>query len=241
MNEKKNTIFKGKGYILKGVNKEFIDDRKKRDLFIDKKKKNIFNRFNPFTLPLLGKNKLCEVDEKCDMKKSKSSDKYKEANININVLNEGEFNSYLLRNRAFRLTWTSIIEKIKHEIDIEIYKNLNDVFEEIYLYSISNNEYLPLILITAGTNVADHEIIIDALSYELKIWNNNNNKKKKQHTHTNTRTQKGCMDQSGNLFDYVHGEGKDYIYEKIKRDMNKGDTNQGDHLYDKININKIKR
>ncbi|KOB88133.1 hypothetical protein PFDG_04560, partial [Plasmodium falciparum Dd2] len=55
----------------------------------------------------------------------------------------------------------------------------------------------------------------------------------------NKSTQKGCMDQSGNLFDYVHGEGKDYIYEKIKRDMNKGDTNQGDHLYDKININKV--
>ncbi|SOV15126.1 conserved Plasmodium protein, unknown function [Plasmodium sp. gorilla clade G2] len=240
MNEKKNTILKGKGYILKGANKEFIEDKKKRDSFIDKKKKNIFSRFNPLALPLLGKNKLYEEDDKCDMKKRRSNEKSKEGNININVLNENEFNSYLLRNKAFRLTWTSIIEKIKHEIDIEIYKNLNNVFEEIYLYSISNNEYLPLILITAGTNVADHEIIIDALSYELKIWNNhnnNNNNKKKE--------EKYYMNKSGNLFDYVHGEGKDYIYEKIKRDMNKKDNmndkiniNQSDHLYDKIYKNK---
>ncbi|CRG99161.1 conserved Plasmodium protein, unknown function [Plasmodium relictum] len=158
MSEKKSVVYKGKGYILKRANKEYIyQNNTKKKIYIEKKKNNIFNKFKPVILPLLNQNN-----------KIRNNDTLKN---DINLLNESEINSYLLRNKAFRLTWSCIIEKIQKEINIEISKNLNNVFEEIYLYSISNNEYLPLILVTSGTNVADHEIIIDTLSYELKKWN----------------------------------------------------------------------
>ncbi|CRG97313.1 conserved Plasmodium protein, unknown function [Plasmodium gallinaceum] len=157
MIEEKSTICKGKGYILKRANKEYIYNNSKKKKYIEKKKNNIFNKFKPVILPLLNQNN-----------KIKNNDTLKN---NINLLNESEINSFLLRNKAFRLTWSCIIEKIQKEIDIEVSKNLDNVFEEIYLHSISNNEYLPLILVTSGTNVSDHEIIIDTLSCELKKWN----------------------------------------------------------------------
>ncbi|KJP86669.1 hypothetical protein AK88_03676 [Plasmodium fragile] len=160
-NERRNTVYKGRGFILKKANKEYLEssNRKKTKNTLNDRRRNIFNKYNPVVLPLLGNYK---------SRQSEQSGKN-----NINLLNESEINSFLLRNKAFRLTWSCIIDKIQKEIDIQISKNLSNVFEEIYSYSVSNHEYLPLILMTAGTNVADHEIIIDALSYELKKWNYN--------------------------------------------------------------------
>ncbi|ANQ07149.1 Uncharacterized protein PCOAH_00014050 [Plasmodium coatneyi] len=160
-NERRSTVYKGRGFILKTANKEYIEssNRKKTKSTLHDRRKNIFNKYNPVVLPLLGNYK---------SRKGEQS-----AKNDINLLNESEINSFLLRNKAFRLTWSCIIDKIQKEIDVQISKNLSNVFEEIYSYSVSNHEYLPLILMTAGTNVADHEIIIDALSYELKKWNYN--------------------------------------------------------------------
>ncbi|SBT71842.1 conserved Plasmodium protein, unknown function [Plasmodium malariae] len=169
MNEGKSSIYKGKGFILKTANKEYINNsicnrsknkssrNNKKYIFVERKK-STFSRYNPVVMPILFN------------KNNKKKNEYMKKN-DINILNEGEINSFLLRNKAFRLTWSCIIKKIKKEIDMQISKNLSNIFEEIFLYSISNNEQLPLILMTAGTNVADHEIIIDTLSYEFKRWN----------------------------------------------------------------------
>ncbi|SCM00536.1 conserved Plasmodium protein, unknown function [Plasmodium chabaudi chabaudi] len=164
-------VYMGKGFILKSVSTEYlegnknnVDNAKKRKkyIYIDKKK-NIFKRYNPVVIPILNRNIKNYTREK-----TKKNEKKKFCDINI--FEESELNSFLLRNRAFRLTWIKIIKLIKKEIDIQISKNLSDVFEDIYLYSMSSSEYLPLILMTAGTNVADHEIVIDTLSYKLKRW-----------------------------------------------------------------------
>lgn len=154
-------MYKGRGFILKAASKEYLEgnNKKKTKNTLNDRRRNIFNKYNPVVLPLLGNYKSRKDDQ------SGKND--------INLLKESEINSFLLRNKAFRLTWSCIIDKIQKEIDIQISKNLSNVFEEIYSYSVSNHEYLPLILMTAGTNVADHEIIIDALSYELKKWNYN--------------------------------------------------------------------
>ncbi|CXI10512.1 conserved Plasmodium protein, unknown function [Plasmodium berghei] len=161
------SIYMGKGFILKSVNNEYLENNKNNTGNVKKrakciylsKKKNIFKRYNPVVIPILNRN-IKHFTKKTE--KKKSSD--------IDIFEESELNSFLLRNRAFRLTWIKIIKLIKKEIDIQISKNLTDVFEDIYLYSISSSEYLPLVLMTAGTNVSDHEIVIDTLSYKLKEW-----------------------------------------------------------------------
>ncbi|EUD66186.1 hypothetical protein C922_03381 [Plasmodium inui San Antonio 1] len=165
-NERRNTVYKGRGFILKTANKEYLESRNRRKTknTLNDRRKNIFNKYNPVVLPLLGNYK---------GRKGEQS-----GNNDINLLNESEINSFLMRNKAFRLTWSCIIDKIQKEIDIQISKNLSNVFEEIYAYSVSNHEFLPLILMTAGTNVADHEIIIDAISYELKKWNYNKGRRR---------------------------------------------------------------
>ncbi|SBS84226.1 conserved Plasmodium protein, unknown function [Plasmodium ovale] len=202
MNDVRNPVYRGKGFVLKGANKEYIDEesskssikKRKKYMYIDKKK-NIFNKYNPVVLPLLSRN--------CKTKKN--------GNIvekDIDVLNEGEINSFLLRNKAFRLTWSCIIKQVRKEIDIQITKNLSSVFEEIYLYSKSDNQYLPLILMTAGTNVADHEVIIDTLSYELKRWNYQKEKRARMHSGDDEGKREGnCPNGSGSGSDCLGGDG----------------------------------
>ncbi|ETB58900.1 hypothetical protein YYC_03656 [Plasmodium yoelii 17X] len=163
-------VYMGKGFILKSASNEYIENNKNstgnvkkraKCMYVDKKK-NIFKRYNPVVIPILNRN---------IKNYTKNSEKNSEKkNSDIDIFEESELNSFILRNRAFRLTWIKIIKLIKKEIDIQISKNLSDVFEDIYLYSMSSSEYLPLILMTAGTNVADHEIVIDTLSYKLKSW-----------------------------------------------------------------------
>ncbi|VWU51560.1 conserved protein, unknown function [Hepatocystis sp. ex Piliocolobus tephrosceles] len=249
MNTGKGSVYRGKGFILRCASKEFIENNNvkthslhQKNIFVESKKNNIFNKYNPVVLPLisrnLNKNRKSEIENDDNDKDNNDKDnngkdnsdirkKNKKGVKNINILNESEINSFLLRNKAFRLTWSCIIKAVKKEIDIQVSKNLSNVFEEIYLYSISNNKYLPLILMTAGTNVEDHEIIIDTLSYELKKWNYN---KKGNRDNSNNDPSDGYIGQ--NNYEQINYNDNSMRREKNKFDFYKNEENDDNNEKD---------